>query len=173
SGLEFNRNYYWRVRTTDNHDLSSSFGRAAEGGSCVGGAACAFHTPPSAPPVAAFTFAPVSPIIGAPITFTDQSYDPGPPNEGNGDTGDTFGCPSGDCRVVSWNWTFGPTARRADNGTPIPSWSGKTPPAIVFPDRGTTAVTLQVTDNDGQSVATAKDVMVQPKLPIFKEIRPR
>ncbi|MDP3795402.1 MAG: hypothetical protein Q8R13_05815, partial [bacterium] len=24
SGLEFNRNYYWRVRTTDNHDLSSS-----------------------------------------------------------------------------------------------------------------------------------------------------
>ncbi|MDP3794549.1 MAG: hypothetical protein Q8R13_01310, partial [bacterium] len=173
SGLEFNRNYYWRVRTTDNHDLSSSFGRAAEGGSCVGGAACAFHTPPSTPPSAAFDFAPNPAAVGDPVTFTDRSYDPGPPNEGNGDTGDTFGCPSGDCRVVSWDWTFGPTARRADNGTPIPSWSGKTPPQIVFALKGAVAVTLTVTDTDGQSDTVSRSVPVTPGLPTFREVRPR
>jgi PKD repeat protein len=82
------------------------------------------------PPVAAFSFAPASPLVGQSVQFTDSSSDP-------------------DNAIVSWNWNFG------DGGT-----SSEQNPAHSFSVPGTYTVTLTVTDGDGLTDSESKQVQV-------------
>jgi PKD repeat protein len=84
------------------------------------------------PPVASFTFSPLTPYAGETVTFNaSDSYDP-------------------DGTIVSYFWDFGD----GTNGT------GETT-THSFADTGTYPVTLNVTDNDGLTDTTSADVNVR------------
>jgi len=83
------------------------------------------------PPVAAFDFSPVSPLIGEEVLFASNSSDP-----------------NGDAIAHSWNFGDGVTSTLAN-------------PRHPFADPGTKAVTLRVTDECGASSAVTREVAVQ------------
>ena len=85
----------------------------------------------SVPPTASFTFSPSSPTIGQAITFNaSQSYDP-------------------DGQIVSYQWDFGDG--HVDYGKTV---------RHVYSQQGTYTVTLTVTDNDGLTNTTSKQITV-------------
>jgi PKD repeat protein len=81
-------------------------------------------------PEASFTYAPLNPSTANNIQFTDSSTDP------NGN-------------IVSWNWDFG------DGGT-----STTKNPSHKYSDDGTYIISLTVTDDDGITNETSKQIIV-------------
>jgi len=82
------------------------------------------------PPIADFSFGPVSPTIDDIVQFTDESWDL-------------------DGVIVAWNWTFG------DGGV-----STNVNPAHQYANAGNFTVTLTVTDDDGAQTSTSQTVTV-------------
>ena len=74
--------------------------------------------------IAGFSAEPTTVVLGNSVIFTDES----------------------DCDPISWDWVF-------DGGTPA-SFSGQTPPPVVYEELGTYDVTLTVTNTDGTDVIT-------------------
>jgi len=93
-------------------------------------------TLPEEPPVASFTPSPSSPVVGETVTFNaSASYDP-------------------DGTIDSYEWDFGDETDGTDKTT-----------THIYTDNGTYTVTLKVTDNDGLSDTTSKDITVLNKPP--------
>jgi len=92
---------------------------------------------PLQPPVADFTYSPLTPYTGETVTFNaTTSYDP-------------------DGTIVSYAWDFGDTATGTGS---IATHS--------YVDDGTYTVTLTVTDNDGLTDTTSADVTVLNRAPV-------
>jgi len=83
-------------------------------------------------PRAAFTYSPRCPTIYDVVRFTDQSTDP-------------------DGEIVSWAWEFGDGAS-----------STQPSPTHRYPAPGTYTVSLVLTDDDGASATTRKEIEVLP-----------
>ena len=81
---------------------------------------------PPAPPVANFTFAPASPALADPVTFTDTSTN----------------------SPTSWAWDFGDPGSGADNA------SGVQDPVHTFSAAGFFTVTLTASNSGGSSIRT-------------------
>jgi len=81
-------------------------------------------------PTANFTYIPTNPKTNQNVTFTDTSIDP----DGN---------------ITSWNWTFG------DNNT-----STLQNPTHKYTDSGTYTITLNITDDDGATNKTEKQITI-------------
>ena len=87
----------------------------------------------SQPPVASFTYAPLSPGIGTPVLFNGQgSYDP-------------------DGSIVQHRWDF--------NGDGIDDYTGPSA-QITYANAGVVYVRLTVVDNDGLSATTTQPIVV-------------
>jgi len=82
------------------------------------------------PPQADFAFSPAQPGVGELVQFTDRSHDP-------------------DGEIVSWEWDFGDGTTSAERS-----------PSHTYAEGGTYTVRLTVTDNDGLSSSTTKQVRV-------------
>jgi len=98
--------------------------------------------PPGLPPVATFTYSPLTPSTGETVTFNaTASYDP-------------------DGTIVSYEWDIGDTTTGTGNVT-----------THIYADDGIYMVTLKVTDNDGLSGIFSADVTVlnRPPVAIFTE----
>jgi len=92
--------------------------------------------PPNQPPISNFTYTPSTPTDLNVIQFTDKSND-------------------SDGTIASWNWNFG------DGST-----SALQNPTHHYADEGTYHVTLTVTDDDGASNSTSKDIIVSNVAPV-------
>jgi len=92
---------------------------------------------PLQPPVANFTYSPLTPYTGETVTFNaTASYDP-------------------DGYIVSYAWDFGDNTTGTGNIT-----------THTYADDGTYTATLTVTDNDGLTDATSADVTVLNRAPV-------
>jgi len=93
--------------------------------------------PPGLPPVATFTYSPLTPFTGETVTFNaTASYDP-------------------DGIIVSYEWDFGDFTTGTGNIT-----------THFYVDDGTYTVTLEVTDNDGLYTVFPATVTVLNRLPV-------
>ncbi len=91
-------------------------------------------TPTPEPPVAYFTFSPTSPETGETVTFdASSSYDP-------------------DGLIVSYVWNFGDGSYKSTSTPTIQH---------TYSSAGTYTVTLTVTDNDGLTASTSKQITVE------------
>lgn len=90
---------------------------------------------PAQAPVAAFTYTPAVPVVGAPVVFNAaSSYDP-------------------DGVIVSYQWDL--------NGDGTIDASGVTG-QVVYSNPGTAMVRLTVTDNSGLSTSTTQAIVISP-----------
>ena len=83
------------------------------------------------PPVADFSYSPLSPQAGEVVSFTDRSYDP-------------------DGSIVSWCWDFGDGTTSSDRN-----------PTHVYTSPGTYTVTLTVRDDRGAERSMSKTIQVK------------
>ena len=89
--------------------------------------------PAQQPPVAAFTYSPLTPQAGQMVTFNaTSSFDP-------------------DGTIASYQWDL--------NGDSLPDASGATG-QVTYSTAGAVIVTLTVTDNDGLSTSTSQQIVV-------------
>lgn len=86
--------------------------------------------PPNQPPQADFSFSPTNPKVNDSVRFTDESADP-------------------DGTIESWSWNFGD-----GNSSSVQN------PTHKYSQAGTYTVRLTVTDNEGASGNTSKQVIV-------------
>ena len=147
--LNYNTKYYWRAITYDQYGANSGW---ANGPS--------FTTFDYKSPSCDFTFVPTSPVPDEPVTFTDNSWcwDENPANgsDCSTDKGDTF----------SWDFDLN------NKGGSSPETSTAETSTAEFSKTGTYTVKLIVTDRNGHTCSTTKQVRISLPLPHYKEIRP-
>jgi len=140
--FEFDKNYFWRVRTWNGDGLScaaSQFSPWSANGT--------FHTPKHDYPATSYTYSPPKPSAGETVTFTNGTkFDTGSQNQ-------------------SYKWDFGDGVTK--NATPPPA-----PVTHAYTKKGTFSSSLTATDDLKDCSTSQPDINVYPPLPTFKEKPP-
>jgi PKD repeat protein len=155
SGLGWNVQYYSRARVWDEGDVSSAWTNQlfCVGPGCIGGTAWRSPAHPYPTNVNNFSWTPIKPPIGSPVTFND-----GPTT--------CYSAPGVPTPCSTWAWTF---------GDPLGGISTLQSPVYTYTTAGSYNVNVTVTDGTSYSCTPSvpKVITVQAGLPFIKEVLPK
>lgn len=159
SELDWNTSYKWWVKVWDNYEVASALTQydTVPDTDNDDGTVLTFTTYKHKFPIASASWFPLQPSRGEKVKFTDasQTYTIAQPTT-------AIACDAGKC---AWLWTV-------PNGATIDDAASSTP-TVIFNVAGANSVKLRVTDKiDGYYTEITLPVMVNAKLPKWKEVKP-
>ncbi|KKQ60320.1 MAG: hypothetical protein US81_C0024G0007 [Parcubacteria group bacterium GW2011_GWE2_38_18] len=151
NGIDYNKSYYWYVQVWNQADVASTLTQynnnsIADTDHDIDADSRTFTTYTHEFPVVSFSYSPTRVTVGQVVNFTNQSTTTLPYSP-----------------LVS-DWTF-------VNG--LPGTSTSTDPISKFDIRGTSLVTLVVTDNNGYQSSSSTSISVDNRLPSWQEVKPQ